>query len=306
MRDRFFNDFWTLMYAGSLVALVTPMQTTGGIDYDAWSRLLEFHLANGTTGIVVAGSTGESASVNDDELGKLLRHARQVVGRKVLLIANTGTSDTRGSCERARHFSASEFDVDALLVSTPAYVRPTQEGLFLHFQAVANASSVPVLLYNVPGRTAVDMLPATVARLSRVPRVVGIKEAVGEVARVRELVAGCAEGFKVLSGDDLTAREVIGVGASGIISVTANVAPRAMADMVAAALRGERAVATQIDQRLVALHRNLFVETNPIPVKWALARMGLIGGTLRLPLTELSANFHAAVAEALFSAGISV
>jgi 4-hydroxy-tetrahydrodipicolinate synthase len=178
--------------------------------------------------------------------------------------------------------------------------------LFQHFRIVASASSVPVLLYNVPGRTAVDMLPATVARLSREKRIAGIKEAVGEVARVRELVATCAEWFKVLSGDDLTAREVIGVGASGVISVTANVAPRAMADMVAAAIRGERAVATQIDQRLVALHRNLFVETNPIPVKWALAKMGLIGGTLRLPLTELSPGFHAVVSESLFAAGISV
>jgi 4-hydroxy-tetrahydrodipicolinate synthase len=293
------------MYSGSLVAVVTPMQPGGGIDYEAWSRLLEFHLANGTSGIVVAGSTGESASVTDEELAKLLVHARKVIGRKALLIANTGTSDTAGSCERAQRFSR-EYEVDALLVATPAYVRPTQEGLFLHFRAVANASSVPVLLYNVPGRTAVDMLPATVARLSREKRIAGIKEAVGEVARVRELVATCAEGFKVLSGDDLTAREVIGVGASGVISVTANVAPRAMADMVAAALRGERAVATQIDQRLVALHRNLFVETNPIPVKWALARMGLMGGTLRLPLTELSPGFHAVVSESLFAAGISL
>jgi 4-hydroxy-tetrahydrodipicolinate synthase len=269
MRDPFF--LWTLMYSGSLVAVVTPMQPTGGIDYEAWSRLLEFHLANGTSGIVVAGSTGESASVSEEELAKLLVHARKVIGRKALLIANIGTSDTHSSCVRAREFSSADYDVGALLVATPAYVRPTQEGLFLHFRAVANVSRVPVLLYNVPGRTAVDMLPATVARLSREKHVAGIKEAVGEVARVRELVATCAEGFKVLSGDDLTAREVIGVGASGVISVTANVAPRAMADMVAAALRGDRAGATQIDQRLVALHRNLFVESNPIPVMWALA-----------------------------------
>ena len=294
------------MFAGSLVALVTPMQPTGGIDYDAWTRLLEFHLANGTSGIVVAGSTGESASVSDDEIGKLLLQARKVIGRRAALIANTGTSDTASSCARARHFSAAGFDIDALLVATPAYVRPTQEGLFRHYAAIADASRVPVLLYNVPSRTAVDLSPPTVARLSRVPRIVGIKEAVGEIARVRELVGSCAEGFKVLSGDDLTAREVIGVGASGIISVTANVAPRAMADMVTAALRGDRAGATQIDQRLVALHRNLFVESNPIPVKWALARMGLIGGTLRLPLTELSAEYHAAVSEALFAAGIPV
>ena len=161
------------MFAGSLVALVTPMQPDGSIDYDAWSRLLEFHLANGTTGIVVAGSTGESASVNDGELAKLLIQARRVLGRRALLIANTGTSDTDTSCVRAREFSGTEYNVDALLVATPAYVKPTQEGLFRHFKAIANVSRIPVLLYNVPGRTAVDMLPATVARLSREKNIVG-------------------------------------------------------------------------------------------------------------------------------------
>jgi 4-hydroxy-tetrahydrodipicolinate synthase len=292
------------MYAGSLVALVTPMQPDGSIDFDAWSRLLEFQVANGTSGIVVAGSTGESATVTDQELRELLVQARRTLGKRALLIANAGTSSTASSVERARWIS--ELGVDALLVASPAYVRPTQEGLFLHFEAIAANSKIPVLLYNVPGRTAVDLLPATVARLSRVPHIAGIKEAVGEPTRIRELVAACGADFKVLSGDDLTARDAIGVGAVGVISVTANVAPRAMADMVAAALRGERAVATQIDQRLVALHRNLFVESNPIPVKWAVSRMGLMGGTLRLPLTELSAEFHAIVHESLFAAGISI
>jgi 4-hydroxy-tetrahydrodipicolinate synthase len=292
------------MFAGSLVALVTPMQPDGSIDIDAWSRLLEFHLASGTTGIVVAGSTGESATVTDPELRELLVAARRIVGTRAAVIANAGTSSTAATQERARWIS--ELGIDALLIASPAYVKPTQEGLFRHFSAVAAASRVPVLLYNVPGRTAVDLLPATVARLSRVPRIAGIKEAVGEAARVRELVANCAPEFKVLSGDDLTARECLGVGAVGVISVTANVAPRAMADMIAAAARADRAGATQIDQRLVALHRNLFVESNPIPVKWAVARMGLIGGTLRLPLTELSPEYHALVSESLFAAGISV
>jgi 4-hydroxy-tetrahydrodipicolinate synthase len=292
------------MFAGSLVALVTPMQPDGSIDYDAWSRLLEFHVEHGTSGVVVAGSTGESGSVTDAELHELLVRARRTLGQRARLIANTGTSSTATSVERAKACSA--LDIDALLVATPAYVRPTQEGLFRHFSAIADASRIPVLLYNVPGRTGVDMLSATVARLSRVPRIVGIKEAVADATRVRELVASCAPGFTVLSGDDLTARETIGVGAAGVISVTANVAPRAMSDMVAAAIRGERAAATQIDQRLVALHRNLFVESNPIPVKWAAARMGLCGGTLRLPLTELSAEYHAVVTESLFAAGINV
>jgi len=294
------------MYAGSLVALVTPMQPNGGIDFDAWSRLLEFQVSNGTSGIVVAGSTGESAFVTDAELAELLSQARRVIGRRALLVANTGTNDTRSACDRAREFSSTKYDVDGLLVATPSYVRPTQEGLFRHFSAVAASSRVPVLLYNVPSRTAVDLLPATVARLSRVPKIAGIKEAVAETARVRELVANCGAEFRVLSGDDLTARETIGAGAAGVISVTANVAPRAMADMVAAALRGDRAGATLIDQRLVALHRNLFVEPNPTPVKWALARMGLMGDTLRLPLLELSPQFHAVVLESLFAAGISV
>jgi 4-hydroxy-tetrahydrodipicolinate synthase len=291
------------MFAGSLVALVTPMQPDGSIDFDAWTRLLEFHIAQGTTGIVVAGSTGESATVTDAELRELLLRARKFLGQRALLIANAGTSSTATSVERARWIS--ELEVDALLIAAPAYVKPTQEGLFQHYSAIAAAARIPVLLYNVPGRTAVDILPATVARLSRIAGIAGIKEAVGEAARVRELIATCAADFKVLSGDDLTAREVIGVGAAGVISVTANVAPRAMADMVAAALRGDRAGATQIDQRLVALHRNLFVESNPIPVKWAVARMGLIGDTLRLPLTQLSPEYHAVVSEALFAAGVS-
>jgi 4-hydroxy-tetrahydrodipicolinate synthase len=292
------------MFAGSLVALVTPMQPDGSIDFDAWSRLLEFQVANGSTGIVVAGSTGESATVTDAELRELLVRGRRVLGGRALLIANAGTSSTATSVERARWIS--ELEVDGLLVATPAYVKPTQLGLFRHFEAVAAGSRVPVLLYNVPGRTAVDLLPATVAKLSRLPRIAGIKEAVGESARVRELVASCAPGFKVLSGDDLTARDAIGVGAVGVISVTANVAPRAMAEMIAAATRGERALATQIDQRLVALHRNLFVESNPIPVKWGVARMGLAGGTLRLPLTELSTEYHAVVTESLLAAGIAL
>jgi 4-hydroxy-tetrahydrodipicolinate synthase len=304
MPDRFTTTLGLLMYAGSLVALVTPMQPDGSIDFDAWTRLLEFHVANGTRGIVVAGSTGESATVTDSELRELLLHARRTLGKRASLIANAGTSSTATSVERARWIS--ELDVDAMLVASPSYVRPTQQGLFLHFEAIAANSRIPVLLYNVPSRTAVDMLPATVARLSRVPRIVGIKEAVAEAARVRELVATCAPDFKVLSGDDLTARDAIGVGATGVISVTANVAPRAMADMVDAALRGDRAAATQIDQRLVALHRNLFVESNPIPVKWAVSRMGLAGDTIRLPLTGLSAAYHAVILESLFAAGISV
>ena len=221
-----------------------------------------------------------------------------------LLVANAGTNGTATSVERARWIS--ELAVDALLMATPGYVRPTQQGLFLHFEAIAANSRIPVLLYNVPGahggRPAAGHGGAAVA-------IAAHRRHQGSGRRSRACPRTGRQlrrGFKVLSGDDLTARDAIGLGAAGVISVTANVAPRAMADMVAAALRGDRAGATQIDQRLVALHRNLFVESNPIPVKWAVARMGLIGGTLRLPLTELSPEFHAVVAESLFAAGITV
>jgi 4-hydroxy-tetrahydrodipicolinate synthase len=292
------------MFAGSLVALVTPMQPDGSIDFGAWARLIDFHIANGTDGVVVAGSTGEAAMLTDPELRELITRTVAQVAQRIRVVVGAGTSSTAGTVEKVRWISA--LGIDAVLVATPAYVKPTQEGLFQHFSAVAAASSVPVILYNVPGRTAVDMLPATVARLSRLPRIVGIKEAVAEASRVRDLVAQCPEGFEVLSGDDLTARDAIVAGACGVISVTGNVAPRAVADMVAAARRGDRAGATQIDQRLVALHRNLFVESNPIAVKWAVSRMGLIGPGIRLPLTPLSSEFHAVVSESLFAAGIDV
>jgi 4-hydroxy-tetrahydrodipicolinate synthase len=292
------------MFAGSLVALVTPMQPDGSIDFDAWSRLLEFQLSNGTTGVVVAGSTGESATVTDAELAELLTRARATLGKRALLIANTGTNGTASSVERARVFAA--LDLDALLVASPSYVRPTQEGLFRHFSAIAAASRVPVLLYNVPGRTAVDLLPPTVARLSRMPRIAGIKEAVGESARVRELVALCASGFTVLSGDDLTARDGLGCGASGVISVTANVAPKLMHQMCAAALVGDVKKSRELNDRLLPLHQRLFVETNPSPVKWAMAEMGLIEYGLRLPLAPLSEKLYQTVREALHEAGIAL
>jgi 4-hydroxy-tetrahydrodipicolinate synthase len=196
-----------------------------------------------------------------------------------------------------------ELPLDGLLVVTPAYVRPTQEGLYRHFAAVAEATRVPVIAYNVPSRTAVDLLPATVARLAQLPRLAGIKEAVPDMGRSRELVASCGEKFVVLSGDDPTAREAVYAGARGVISVTANVAPRLMVDMMSAALRGDRATADRIDAMLAPLHRDLFLEPNPIPAKWALQRMGLIGGGIRLPLTPFSGEHHAALLNVLRSTG---
>lgn len=290
------------MYSGSLVAIVTPMRPDGSVDFAAWSRLLDFHLENGTSGIVVAGTTGESATLTDPELHELVKRASEHAKGRMLIVAGAGTSSTAATVARAR--SLSELSIDALLVVTPAYVRPTQEGLFRHYSAVAEASRLPVILYNVPTRTAVDMLPETVARLARVPRIVGIKEAVPEVARVRALCESCGDSFVVLSGDDASARETLFAGARGVISVTANVAPRAMADLVAAALAGDRAAAERIDGPLAVLHRDLFVEGNPIPVKWALGQMGLIGPGIRLPLTELSVGYHARLAQGLRAAGV--
>jgi 4-hydroxy-tetrahydrodipicolinate synthase len=289
------------MFSGSLVAIVTPMRPDGSVDFAAWERLLDFHLANGTNGVVVGGTTGESATLRDSELRDLTERACAYVRRRIPVIAGAGTSSTASTVERVRWLS--ELPLDGLLVVTPAYNRPTQEGLYRHYEAVGQAARAPVILYNIPSRTAVDMLPATVARLSQLPGVVAVKEGVAQVGRTRELLAACREGFVVISGDDATARETILAGAKGVISVTANVAPRAMSDMVAAALKGDRGEAERLDGPLAAAHRDLFLEANPIPAKWALTRMGMIERGIRLPLTELSEAHHAALLSALRAAG---
>jgi 4-hydroxy-tetrahydrodipicolinate synthase len=290
-----------MSFSGSLVAIVTPMRPDGAIDLDAWARLLDFHLASGTNGIVVGGTSGESATLREAELGELAQLAcAQVRGRAAVLVG-AGTSSTATTVERIGRLC--ELPIDGLLLVTPAYNRPTQEGLYRHFAAAAAAAAKPIVLYNVPARTAVDMLPETVARLSKLPGIVGVKEAVPQVSRVRELLDVTPRGFAVLSGDDATARAAIGSGARGVISVTANVAPRAMSDMVAAALAGEQARAEGLDALLEGLHRELFVEANPIPAKWTLAQMGLIGPALRLPLTPLAEAHHPQVRAAARSAG---
>ena len=288
------------MFSGSLVAIVTPMHPDGAIDWTAWERLLALHLAAGTSGIVVGGTTGESATLTDEELLALLERARPRLAGRAALIVGAGSSSTAASVERARRLSGA--GVDGLLVVTPAYNRPTQEGLYQHFAAVAAASSVPVVLYNVPSRTAVDMLPATVSRLAKLPRIVAVKEAVASMERVRDLVAQTPKDFVVLSGDDATAAAAIANGARGVISVTANVVPQAMAGMIATALRGDREGAARLDAPLRALHEALFVEGNPIPLKWAMAERSLIGGALRLPLTELSEGLRPRVRAALEAA----
>jgi 4-hydroxy-tetrahydrodipicolinate synthase len=290
------------MFSGSLVAIVTPMRTDGGVDFAAWERLLDFHLANGTNALVVGGSTGESVNLRETEVLELTRRASAHVNGRVPIIVGTGTSSTAVTVERVR--AISELPISGLLVVTPAYNRPTQEGLYRHFAAVVEATRHPVILYNIPSRTAVDLLPPTVARLAQLPRVVGIKEGVAQVSRVRELLAACPKDFAVLSGDDPTCREAILAGAKGVISVTANVAPRAMSDMVAAALKGRAEEAERLDRPLAALHRSLCIEPNPIPTKWALARMGLMEGALRLPLTELTSAHHSQLLSDLRAAGV--
>ena len=290
------------MFSGSLVAIVTPMRPDGRVDFEAWARLIDFHLENGTNGIVVGGTTGESVTLLDSELRELTERACERVRRRIPIIVGAGTSSTATTVERASWLSG--LPVDALLIVTPAYNRPTQEGLYRHFAAAAEAARKPIILYNVPSRTAVDMLPATVGRLSQLPSIVSVKEAVTEPGRVRALIEACRKDFAVLSGDDATVRAAIQAGARGVISVTANVAPRAMADMVAAGLRGDYTTAEELDAPLAALHRDLFVEANPIPVKWALERMGMIGEGIRLPLTPLSPAAQPTVLAALRRAGV--
>jgi 4-hydroxy-tetrahydrodipicolinate synthase len=290
------------MFSGSLVAIVTPQLADGSVDYAAWGRLLDFHLANGTQGVVVGGSTGESGSLSEAELCELTRKACDHVGKRMHIVAGAATNCTATTVERVRRLCTQP--ISGLMTVTPSYVKPTQEGLYRHYAAVGDAATVPVIVYNVPSRTAVDLLPATMARLAQLPRLRAIKEAVADMARIRELVDLCGPDFDVLTGDDPTACQAVLAGAKGVISVTANVAPRGVADMIAAAMRGDRAEAALLDERLAALHRSLFVETNPIPVKWALQEMGLIGPALRLPLTELSPEHHESLRGVLRKAGV--
>src|SRR5580692_4939476 len=293
-----------LMFCGSMVAIVTPMTADGGLDWPAWDRLLDFHANEGTSGIVVAGTTGESPTLSLHEIEELTRRAVVRCRGKVKVIVGSGTHSTSGTVERTR--ALSRLGVDGVMLVTPYYNKPTQEGLYRHFTAAAEVSEAPVILYNVPSRTAVDLLPDTVARLARNPQIVALKEATASLSRARELQSACAPEFTLLSGDDATAVDLMGVGARGVISVTANVAPRRMREACDAALSGDLVQARAIDSSLQALHRDLFIEANPIAVKWAVARMGLMGNAIRLPLVELSAAHQETVLRAMQAAGITL
>jgi 4-hydroxy-tetrahydrodipicolinate synthase len=290
------------MFRGSLVALVTPMTESGDIDHVAFGRLLDWHAREGSDGVVIAGTTGESATLSAAEAAELLQIAVQRIGGRLPVIAGTGGPSTAVSVERTR--TACELGADAVLVVTPYYNRPTQEGLYRHFSVIADAASVPLILYNVPSRTACDLLPETVERLSGHPQIIGIKDATGSVARGIEIIERCGDDFLLLSGDDATCRDLIGAGAQGVITVTGNVAPRLMHEMVEAALTGDQEVARELDGRLAGLHTALFVESNPIPSKWALGRLGLIGEGIRLPLVALSDACHGEVLAAMRRAGV--
>jgi 4-hydroxy-tetrahydrodipicolinate synthase len=292
------------MFSGSMVAIVTPMTADGALDWPAWDRLLDFHVREGSDGVVVAGTTGESPVLSTAEVEELTRRAVARCRDKLKVIVGAGSNATDSTVARTR--ALSRLGVDAVMLVTPYYNKPPQEGLFRHFAAAADASAVPVILYNVPSRTAVDLLPSTIARLARHPRIVAIKEATASLSRAREIVSTCPPEFVLLSGDDATAVDLMGAGARGVISVTANVAPRRMHEACNAALSGDLVAARTIDASLQALHKDLFVEANPIPVKWALARMGIIGNAIRLPLVELAAAHHETVLRAMRAAGVTL
>jgi 4-hydroxy-tetrahydrodipicolinate synthase len=290
------------MFHGSMVALVTPMQDDGSVDEAAFRKLIDFHVENGTHGLVIAGTTGESATLDMDEHCATIRLVVEHTAGRIPVIAGTGANSTREAIELTR--CAEQAGANACLLVTPYYNKPTQEGLYLHHKAVAEAVAIPQILYNVPGRTACDMLPETVERLSSIANIVGIKEATGDVDRARDILNRCGDSLDVYSGDDATGMELMLAGGKGVISVTTNVAPAAMSQMCEAALAGDRAGASKINERLKGLHSQLFLEANPIPVKWALQEMGLISGHIRLPLTPLSEQFHQPLRDAMKQAGV--
>ncbi len=290
------------MIQGSLVAIVTPMQPDGSVDGEAYRRLIDWHVEQGTNAIVSVGTTGESATLDEDEHCAAIAVAVDHAAGRIPVIAGTGANATSEAIALTR--CAQQAGADACLLVTPYYNKPTQEGLYQHHRAVAEAVDIPQILYNVPGRTAVDMLPETVGRIAEIDNIIGVKEATGDLTRITRVRELTSADFAIYSGDDATARDAILLGANGDISVTANVAPAAMSAMCAAALTGDAAGSAEIDATLAGLHSKLFLEANPIPVKWALAEMGRIESGIRLPLTWLSEPFHAPLRAAMQQAGV--
>ncbi|OGS90952.1 MAG: 4-hydroxy-tetrahydrodipicolinate synthase [Gallionellales bacterium GWA2_60_18] len=289
------------MIQGSIVAIVTPMHEDGSLDLEAFRALIDFHVAEGTDGIVVVGTTGESPTVDVEEHELLIAEAVKHAAGRIPVIAGTGANSTKEAIELATF--SKKVGADASLTVVPYYNKPTQEGLYLHFRAIAEAVEMPHILYNVPGRTVADMNNDTVLRLAQIPNIVGLKDATGNIERGSDLLQRAPKDFAVYSGDDASTLALLLLGAHGTISVTANVAPKLMHEMCAAALNGDVAQARAINYRLLGLHRHLFVEANPIPVKWAVARMGRMENALRLPLTPLSPGVQGTVEQAMRQAG---
>jgi 4-hydroxy-tetrahydrodipicolinate synthase len=290
------------MFKGSLVAIVTPMDEEGGLDLSRFRSLLDFHIEQGTDGVVVVGTTGESPTVDFEEHHLLMQIAVDHVAGRIPVIAGTGANSTREAIDLSIH--AKNAGVDACLSVAPYYNKPTQEGLYQHFKTIAEAVDIPQILYNVPGRTVADIHNETALRLAQIPNIIGIKDATGDIGRGTELLQRAPPGFAVYSGDDASGLALLLLGATGVISVTANVAPRMMHEMCIAAFSGDLNTAREINSKLLRLHIDLFVEANPIPVKWAVEQMGLIGRGIRLPLTPLSEKYHQLVRQAMKSASV--
>lgn len=290
------------MIQGSLVALVTPMNSNGEVDKESLKKLVEFHIEQGTDSIVSMGTTGESATLDENEHCDVIKCVVDYAAGRIPIIAGTGANSTSEAIlltQRAKQVGA-----DACLLVTPYYNKPTQEGLFLHYQAIANAVDIPQILYNVPGRTACDMLPETIAKLSVIKNIVGVKEATGELDRVKTIRDLCSSEFAIYSGDDATSCEFCLQGGNGSITVTGNVAPKQVHEMIVAAINGNREIAENIDAKLTGLHEHLFIQSNPIPVKWAVTEMGLMKQGIRLPMTWLTEDCFEAVRDAMRQADV--
>ncbi|MDN3576475.1 4-hydroxy-tetrahydrodipicolinate synthase [Chitinimonas viridis] len=292
------------MLNGSLVAIVTPMFEDGSLDFASLEKLVEFHIAAGTAGIVAVGTTGESATVDVEEHIAVIKAVVAVASGRIKVIAGTGANSTREAIELSRR--AQEAGADMTLSVVPYYNKPTQEGMFQHYKAIAEAVAIPMILYNVPGRTVADMSNDTILRLAAIPNIVGVKEATGDIARAADLAMRAPKGFALYSGDDATALAFMLMGGHGVISVTANVAPQLMSEMCAAALRGDLVAARAANDKLQGLHKHLFIEANPIPAKWALNQMGMMPAGIRLPLTPLTSASVAPVRAAMQQAGIEI
>jgi 4-hydroxy-tetrahydrodipicolinate synthase len=290
------------MIQGSIVALVTPMTDDGAVDERSLKKLVEFHIEQGTDALVPVGTTGESATLDEDEHCYVIKTVVDTAAGRIPVIAGTGANCTREAINLT--LMAKQVGADACLLVTPYYNKPTQEGLFLHYKAVAEAVDIPQILYNVPGRTAVDLLPETVSRLSKIPNIVGVKEATGKLERVKQIRELTGADFAIYTGDDATSREFCLLGGNGSITVSGNVAPKLVHEMLTAALRGDTELAAEIDAKLSGLHHSLFIQSNPIPVKWAVAEMGLMGKGIRLPLTWLTPDCFAEVRQAMLQAGV--